>query len=60
MAELHKVLRNLWHFLREASGENDYARYRTRVLAQGGRPMKPVEFYLWQQQHRYSRPNRCC
>ncbi len=60
MAHLQKVVRIFWEYLREACGENDYARYRTRVLAQQGRPMTLKAFYLWQQQHKYSRTTRCC
>ncbi len=60
MTQLHNLVRILWEYVREVSGENDYARYRARILAQGGRPLAPVDFYLSQQQHKYSRINRCC
>jgi uncharacterized short protein YbdD (DUF466 family) len=60
MAELQNVLRALWDYLREVLGEKAYARYCDHVRARGGQPMTPREFYLWQQQHKYSRPSRCC
>ncbi len=60
MAELQKVLRSMWQYLREASGENDYARYRHRALAQGDCPLSQKEFYVWRLSQKYSRINRCC
>ncbi|MHB8653916.1 MAG: CstA-like transporter-associated (seleno)protein [Terriglobia bacterium] len=49
-----------WHFLRAATGEDDYARYRARALHQGAPPVTPTAFYLSELQRKYSRPNRCC
>ena len=49
-----------WQFLCDATGENDYARYRTFALRQGESPMTPEAFYLSQLRQKYSRPNRCC
>jgi len=49
-----------WNYLREASGENDYGRYRARALAEEGSAMTEEEFYLWQLRRKYSRINRCC
>ncbi len=49
-----------WNYLREASGENDYARYRMWMLAKGCKPVSKREFYDQRQQEKYSRPNRCC
>ena len=60
MARLLKFLRSLWEYLREASGENDYARYRSHVLAHGEEPMTLQVFYLTRCEHTYSRPSRCC
>ncbi len=60
MARLLKIGQALWEYLREVSGENDYPRYRTRVLAQKDQPMTPQEFYLWHLRQKYSRLNRCC
>jgi uncharacterized short protein YbdD (DUF466 family) len=57
---LKKVARGLWQYLREVSGEADYARYRTQALTKGEQPMTPHEFYRKQLQHKYSRPIRCC
>ena len=60
MARLLKVLRVLWEYLREASGENDYAHYRAHVLARGREPVTLQAFYHLRWEHKYSRPSRCC
>lgn len=60
MTRLSNWLRSLWEYLREVSGENDYARYRMRALAQGRPTMRPAEFYLSKQEHRYACINPCC
>lgn len=60
MTQIQKLIRMAWQFLREASGENAYARYRTFALRHGHSPMSPEAFYLSQLQKKYSRPNRCC
>jgi uncharacterized short protein YbdD (DUF466 family) len=60
MTLVSKLLRAIWNYLREVSGENDYARYRVRVAAEGGNPVSRREFYDQRQQEKYSRPNRCC
>ena len=54
------LLRAFWNYLREVSGENDYARYRARVIAEGRDPVSRREFYDQRQREKYSRPNRCC
>ena len=60
MNRLLRFLHDLWECLREASGENDYARYRSRVLALGQEPMTLQAFYHARWERKYSRPNRCC
>jgi hypothetical protein len=60
MTRLLKFLRALWESLREASGENDYARYRSFVLTLGQEPMTLQAFYLTRWEHKYSRSSRCC
>ncbi len=60
MAQMQKALRIIWNCLREACGENDYARYSARARALGITPLTPGMFYLTQLRHKYSRPNRCC
>ena len=60
MTRLLKFLHALWEYLREASGENDYARYRSHLLALGQEPMTIQAFYLTRWEHKYSRPSRCC
>jgi Selenoprotein, putative len=57
---LLRLLRELWHYLRESAGENDYEHYRIRALARGESPAQAAEFYLSRLEHKYSRPNRCC
>jgi uncharacterized short protein YbdD (DUF466 family) len=57
---LRAALKTLWHYLREASGENDYARHKVRALADGRPPLTPAEFYVARTKHKYSRINRCC
>jgi uncharacterized short protein YbdD (DUF466 family) len=54
------MLRAFWNYFREVSGENDYARYCTRMSAEGRSPVSKCEFYDQRQQEKYSRPNRCC
>jgi len=49
-----------WDYLREVSGENDYARYQTTALARGTSPMSAEDFYLWRLRQKYSQINRCC
>lgn len=60
MAQLQMVLKNFWEFLREASGENDYARYHAHALARGEQPLPPKDYYLRKLGWKYSRPARCC
>lgn len=60
MLAFRKLVQTLWQYLREASGENDYARYRSRALAENVEPMSPDEFYLLKLRHKYSRISRCC
>ena len=57
---IKKTPQNLWNYLREVSGEEDYARYRMEAIARGENVMTPRKFYQQQQQRKYSRPNRCC
>lgn len=54
------LLKAIWNYLREVSGENDYIRYRDRMAAEGGDPVSRREFYDRRQRDKYSRPNRCC
>ncbi len=60
MVQFKKVLTSLWTYLREACGENDYARYRARAPADRGCIMSPEEFYIWKLRQKYSRISRCC
>ena len=60
MIHLQNLLRRAWQFLREACGENDYARYRAAAIGRGEPPLTPEAFYLSGLQKKYYRPNRCC
>jgi uncharacterized short protein YbdD (DUF466 family) len=60
MTAVMNLLKAFWNYLRDVSGENDYARYRTRTAAEGVIPVSRREFYDRRQQEKYSRPNRCC
>ncbi len=60
MAQLQKVLKSVWEYLREACGEEDYTRYQARAFGRGEQPMTAEAFYLAELRHKYSRPNRCC
>lgn len=57
---LRTLFRRLWHFIREAAGENAYLQHRERALAHGESPLPPAAFYLSGLERKYSRPNRCC
>jgi hypothetical protein len=60
MTSLLELMRAVWQYFREISGEEDYPRYRARVVAQGGAPLAPDAFYLVQLRKKYSGVNRCC
>lgn len=60
MTLVANLMRTFWSYLREVSGENDYARYCARMAAESCPPVSRREFYDHRQQEKYSRPNRCC
>jgi uncharacterized short protein YbdD (DUF466 family) len=60
MTRVRSVLRAFREYVKELSGENDYARYLSRALMKRERPMTPQAFYLWQLRRKYSRISRCC
>ncbi len=57
-----KLLRKIGSFLKDVTGESDYARYCAHLRER--HPERPVpsqkEFYLTRVNESYSRPNRCC
>jgi hypothetical protein len=55
-----RLSRAVWSYLREACGENDYARHCARAQAEGTPAMTAERFYLWQLGRKYSRISRCC
>ena len=55
-----RALKAIWSFVLESAGENDYSRYRGRLIARGETPLAPDAFYLSNLERKYSRPNRCC
>jgi uncharacterized short protein YbdD (DUF466 family) len=60
MALIRRAIKTIWQFLREACGENDYARYCEAAARRGDRPLSQEAFYLSKLNKKYSRPNRCC
>jgi hypothetical protein len=60
MAKLQGLLQGVWNYLGEVLGDKAYSRYHDYILARGGQPMTPRQFYLWHEQHKYSCPRRCC
>jgi putative selenoprotein len=54
------LLGRIWNYLREVSGENDYARYCARLKKSGGIPLSARGFYLEQLERKNARPTRCC
>ena len=57
---LINALRCLLDFLREATGEADYARYRERAEKQGHVPLTPREFHRARLERKFSGVCRCC
>ena len=60
MSRVKRTFQTLWNYLREVSGENDYAHYVKHALESGQQPLSRQAFYLRQLEHRHSKPNRCC
>ena len=60
MIQLRRLFKVTWEYVKEASGENDYARYRVHAQAKREFPMTPRAFYLWKLSRKYSRISRCC
>ena len=54
------ILKKIWEYLREVSGENNYARYAQHARMMGEPPVTPQAFYLSRLEHKHSRPTRCC
>jgi hypothetical protein len=57
-AGVRPLLRALWRFLREWSGDTAYDTYAARV-GKDDRVSREA-FYLESLRRRYSHPNRCC
>ena len=60
MTRFRTLLAALWQFLRDVSGENDYARHCEYELALGHQTLSPKAYYLRKIHRQYSRINRCC
>jgi len=60
MRTMATLLEKFWSYLREVSGENDYARYCARVKLRGDEPPSARTFYIEQLERKNSRPTRCC
>ncbi len=54
------LLAEVWNYLREVSGENDYARYCEHARKAGIEPMTLRAFYLHELDRKHSRITRCC
>jgi uncharacterized short protein YbdD (DUF466 family) len=52
------ILRAIWRFLREWSGDAAYDTYLARTGSAA--PLTREAFYLESLRRRYSRPTRCC
>jgi hypothetical protein len=60
MIQIRALLRTAWDYLREVSGENEYARYQARAMSRREPAMTPQAFYLWRLRRKYSRISHCC
>jgi hypothetical protein len=60
MSSISVLLQRFWYFLREACGENEYARYCAHAVKRGEEPPTPEAFYLANLRRKYSNPTRCC
>jgi hypothetical protein len=57
MAALRALLRALWRYVRDWSGDSAYETY---LRAPGARPLSRGRFWLESVERRYERPSRCC
>jgi uncharacterized short protein YbdD (DUF466 family) len=56
-----RVLQSFWRGLRQWSGDSAYETYLASAQRQRqSKPLSATEFYLEQQNRKFSRPNRCC
>jgi uncharacterized short protein YbdD (DUF466 family) len=55
-------MRAVWQFVRQASGDDAYERYREHMLqAHADQPaMTPSEYYRFRTEQKWSRLTRCC
>jgi len=54
------VMRRLWSWLRQASGDAAYENYLRHAAATGRPPLTRRQFYLDSVRRQYSTPSRCC
>lgn len=56
------ALKNLWKFLREATGDDAYERYLAhhRTHHPGQAPLTRQAYYRQQQERKWSKVSRCC
>lgn len=61
-AELKQRLKNLWHYLRQVTGDDAYERYVThQKLAHAGEaPITRQQFFKQRQDEKWSKVSRCC
>jgi len=59
--QLKQGLHSFWRGLRQWSGDSAYETYLACAQRQPQqKPLSATEFYIEQQNRKYSRPNRCC
>lgn len=54
------MLRTIWWWLRQVSGDADYENYLQRMTGDTCAPISAEEFYLQGLRRKHSRINRCC
>lgn len=61
-AELKQRLKNLWHYLRQVTGDDAYERYIThQKLAHAGElTLTRQQFFKQRQDEKWSKVSRCC
>ena len=60
--KLKHLLKHLWHYLRQVTGDDAYERYIAhRKLAHAGEPpLTRQQFFKMRQDEKWSKVSRCC
>ncbi len=61
-AELKQRLKNLWHYLRQVTGDDAYERYiaHQNLAHFGEPPLTRQQFFKQRQDEKWSKVSRCC